>query len=371
MVHRSPLATTGTLNAEKLNLADFQYDLPQHLIAQDPCAVRDQSKLLWLNRDTKAISHHVFNELADLLDPSDVLVVNDTKVVPARLIAQRKSGGTVKLLLVKPEANRLGVWQAMVTPIKRLRSKEILTVTVGKKSWEIEIVDIIFAEDGHKRLLVNLGAKHQVFDLLNSIGFAPLPPYIARERGTEVKRQDDLSRYQTVYATTEGAVAAPTAGLHFSEQLLAKLKERGVTICTVTLHVGPGTFKPIENSIEDHYIEPEKYSIPASTAETINRAKGEGRRIIAVGTTSCRALESATANGALAAISNESTMLYIRPGYQFKLIDGLVTNFHLSGSSLLLLVAAFVGRDPLMKAYETAITENYRFFSYGDAMLIL
>lgn len=359
------------MNVEKLDLADFQYDLPQHLIAQDPCAVRDQSKLLCLNKNTKAISHHVFNELVDLLDPSDVLVVNDTKVVPARLIAQRKSGGTVKLLLVKPEANRVGVWQAMVSPIKRLQSKEILTVNLGKKSWEIEIVDIFFAEDGHKRLLVNLGANKQVFELLNSIGYAPLPPYIARERGSDAKRQDDLDRYQTVYAAAAGAVAAPTAGLHFSEQLLAQLRERGVTICTVTLHVGPGTFKPIEDSIDDHYIEPEKYSIPATTAETVNRAKREGRRIIAVGTTSCRALESATANGALSPISNESTTLYIRPGYRFQLIDGLITNFHLSGSSLLLLVAAFVGRDSIMQAYETAIANNYRFFSYGDAMLIL
>jgi S-adenosylmethionine:tRNA ribosyltransferase-isomerase len=361
------------LRAEKLNLKDFHYDLPQHLIAQHPCAVRDESRLLWLHRSSKDISHHVFNHVVDLLDPSDVLVVNDTKVVAARLLAKRASGGKVKLLLVKPEADRPGFWQAMVSPIKRLQPNEALLVQTANSAREIRIVDIVIAEDGHKRLIVDLGTQQQVFELLSEIGYAPLPPYITRSIDQELEpaRQKDLDRYQTVYARCEGAVAAPTAGLHFSEMLLGKLKAKGVTVCTVTLHVGPGTFKPITDSIDSHFIEPELYSIPAKAAETVNRARREGRRIIAVGTTTCRALESATAQGALTEVHNQSTTLYIKPGYQFKLIDGLITNFHLSESSLLLLVAALVGRDPLMKAYETAIENNYRFFSYGDAMLVL
>jgi S-adenosylmethionine:tRNA ribosyltransferase-isomerase len=361
------------LKAEKLDLRDFQYDLPQNLIAQEPSSQRDESKLLWLNRTTQAISHHVFHDLVDLLRPSDVLVVNDTKVVPARLVASRSSGGKIKLLLIKPEADKPGLWQAMVTPIKRLKVDEVLTVHVANKTRYIRVAGFILAEDGHKRLLVDLGGQQEVFELLNDIGYAPLPPYIARsiDEDSEGKRQEDLDRYQTVYANAAGAVAAPTAGLHFSTELLARLKAKGITICPVTLHVGPGTFKPIADSIEDHVIEPEQYSIPISTAETINSAKAQGKRIIAVGTTSCRALESATTGGALSAVQVASTSLYIRPGYQFKLIDGLITNFHLSGSSLLLLVAAFVGRDALMHAYQTAIEDKYRFFSYGDAMLIV
>ncbi|PWU01519.1 MAG: tRNA preQ1(34) S-adenosylmethionine ribosyltransferase-isomerase QueA [Candidatus Melainabacteria bacterium] len=361
------------MKAEKLDLRDFQYDLPQNLIAQEPCRQRDASKLLWLNRTSKVITHHVFHDLVDLLQPSDVLVVNDTKVVPARLVATRNSGGKIKLLLIKPEADKPGVWQAMVTPIKRLKTDESLTLQVAGKTRSIRVAGFVLAEDGHKRLLVDLGGQQAVFELLNEIGYAPLPPYITRQidEGSDSKRQEDLDRYQTVYANTAGAVAAPTAGLHFSQELLAKLRAKGVTICSITLHVGPGTFKPIADSIEDHVIEPEQYSIPITTAETINKAKSEGQRIIAVGTTTCRALESATAEGVLMSVPTASTSLYIRPGYQFKLISGLITNFHLSGSSLLLLVAAFVGRDALMDAYHRAIESKYRFFSYGDAMIIL
>jgi S-adenosylmethionine:tRNA ribosyltransferase-isomerase len=359
--------------ADELQLKDFQYDLPERLIAQHPCVLRDRSRLLHLNRSTKAVSHHVFFDLVDLLNPSDVLVVNDTKVIPARLIATRQSGGTVKLLLVKPEADRPGVWQAMVTPIKRLKPNEILAVETPTKSWQIQIVDIITGEDGHKRLIVQLGTAQEVFELLSQIGYAPLPPYIARDFSQieEKGRQKDLERYQTVFADSPGAVAAPTAGLHFSQDLLQQLEEKGITLCKVTLHVGPGTFKPIADSIENHYIEPEQFSIPERTANAVNTAKAEGRRIVAVGTTTCRALESAITDRQLSPVHNGSTSLYIRPGYQFKAIDGLITNFHLSGSSLLLLVAAFVGRDALMDAYKAAIANEYRFFSYGDAMLIV
>jgi S-adenosylmethionine:tRNA ribosyltransferase-isomerase len=358
--------------AEPLALKDFQYELPERLIAQEPTATRDGSRLLQLDRASNAISHHIFSDLIELLKPSDVLVVNDTRVIPARLVAVRKSGGVIKLLLLKPEANAPGVWQAMVSPIKRLRPNETLSVETPAQTWQIKIVDIITGEDGHKRLLVHLGTAGQVFELLRGIGYAPLPPYIARDFSQieESGRQHDLERYQTVFAQAPGAVAAPTAGLHFSTDLLNRLTEKGVTLCKVTLHVGPGTFKPISDSIESHYIEPEQFSIPAQTAEIINCAKAEGRRVIAVGTTTCRALESATTDGELRAISDGSTSLYIRPGFEFKIIDGLITNFHLSGSSLLLLVAAFVGRDTLMEAYEVAVANEYRFFSYGDAMFI-
>lgn len=365
---------------EYLNLSDFEYDLPAHLIAQEPCALRDQSKLLYLDKLTKAISHRVFSDLVEILDHKDVLVINDTKVIPARLIARKITGGLAKLLLIKHEANSPGVWQAMVSPIKGLKLGDILTVQFGSKTWPIKIVDIVTAEDGNKRLLVHLGSEQAIFELLRDAGQAPLPPYISRRvadsqqsgvNAEQIKKGEDLERYQTVFAQAPGAVAAPTAGLHFSEELLARLKAKGITICTVTLHVGPGTFKPIAHSIESHHIEPERYWISRKCAHTINAAKAQGRRIIAVGTTSCRALESAGSTGLVQPVTDDSTSLYVRPGYQFKIIDGLITNFHLSKSSLLLLVSAFVGRDALMNTYQVAIDRQYRFYSYGDAMLIL
>jgi S-adenosylmethionine:tRNA ribosyltransferase-isomerase len=354
-------------------IADYEYDLPHELIADKPLPERDQSRLLVINRADQSISHSRFDKLSEFLKKGDVVVVNDTKVIPAKLVARRSSGGFVRVLLIKHEANQPGIWQAMVSPIKRLKSEEILYVsTANGEERPITIKAIITAEDGFKRVLVDLGSGASVFKLLDEIGQAPLPPYIMRnQNNAAIDRADDLKRYQTVFAQAPGAVAAPTAGLHFSDQLMQELTKGGITIVKLTLHVGPGTFKPIENSVEEHFIEAENYSISAETAEIINQAKKEGRRIIAVGTTSLRALESAAQDGQLRAVSDENTSLYIRPGHYFSIVDGLITNFHLSRSSLLILVSTFAGHDLIMRAYTEAIKEKYRFYSYGDSSLII
>jgi S-adenosylmethionine:tRNA ribosyltransferase-isomerase len=383
-----------TANRE-YTLADFEYELPAELIAQEPLPTRDQSRLMFVDRKAQTISHHQFKDIADLLKPGDVLVVNDTKVIPARLTARRSTGGIIEILLIKAEPHTLGVWQAMATPLKRLKPGEelfidISTHTVGAGSprpqgqqeitqnneLSIHVKDIIHTEQGEKRLLLSLGSQENVYKIFSLAGSAPLPPYIHRDKdgddsGEAKQRQSDLNRYQTVFAETPGAVAAPTAGLHFSDQLLSKLTNRGIELCKVTLHVGPGTFKPITTTLQDHHIESEELSISESTATTINKALKEGRRVIAVGTTSCRALESAGKTGLLEPVQSDKTSLYISPGYDFKIIKGLTTNFHLSKSSLLVLVSAFAGYDLIMSAYKEAIDKRYRFFSYGDAMLIL
>jgi S-adenosylmethionine:tRNA ribosyltransferase-isomerase len=355
---------------EPLLIEEFEYDLPPELIAQEPLAIRHQSKLLYLHRPSGQIDHLQFADIVEILQAGDTLVVNNTKVIPARIWAKRASGGQIKLLLLKPEAEHPGVWEALVTPIKRLKPGEQLNVeTVDGKTQVITVKDIITGHDGFKRLLVDLGSREHVFELLSSIGRAPLPPYI--QRSDDVLRLGDLERYQTVYAAAPGAVAAPTAGLHFSNETLAALRAKGVVVEQITLHVGPGTFKPIAGSVDNHAIEPENFTIPHSVAARINDTKERGGRVIAVGTTSLRALESAAENGRLKSVDNGSSTLYVKPGFEFQIVDGMVTNFHLSRSSLLVLVSAFAGREQIMHAYQEAIERHYRFFSYGDAMLIL
>lgn len=355
-------------------LADFEYELPTELIAQEPLPTRDQSRLMVVDRSAQTISHYQFKDIANLLKPGDVLVVNDTKVIPARLTARRASGGIIEILLVKAEPHTPGVWQAMATPLKRLKpGEELFLDTHGQSTLSIFVEDIILTEQGEKRLLLNLGPQENVYKIFSSAGSAPLPPYIHRDNDDQTetrKRQSDLNRYQTVFAEAPGAVAAPTAGLHFSDELLAKLTASGIELCKVTLHVGPGTFKPITTTLKEHHIESEELSITNKTAEVVNKALAEGRRVIAVGTTSCRALESAGKSGTLNPVQSDKTSLYISPGYDFKIIKGLVTNFHLSKSSLLVLVSAFASHNLIMSAYQEAIKERYRFFSYGDAMLI-
>lgn len=357
-------------------IEDFTYDLPPELIAQEPLAIRHQSRLLSINRRSNSIQHLQFPDILDILVSGDVLVVNNTKVIPARLFAQRQSGGMVKLLLLKPKVDRGAIWEAMATQVQRLKANEKLTVaTKTDRVYEITIVDFVDGPDGLKRVLVDLGSAENVYTLLNEIGYAPLPPYIRRSpagEGVEVKRELDLERYQTVFAKEPGAVAAPTAGLHLSNDLITKLREHGIKLCEVTLHVGPGTFKPIAASIDEHTIEPEAYALSATTAEVINEAKSNGNRIVAVGTTSLRALETAGADGQpLKPVDHGVTSLYVKPGHDFKIVDGLITNFHLSRSSLLVLVAALAGKKIMKQAYKEAIEQRYRFFSYGDAMLIL
>jgi S-adenosylmethionine:tRNA ribosyltransferase-isomerase len=378
----------------ELALEDFSYDLPEHLIAQQPLNVRHESRLLYLNRATKTISHQVFRNLPTLLKPSDLIVVNDTRVIPARLVAQRASGGIIKLLLIKSDPRKASLWQAFGSPLKRLRPGEMLTlIGTGNHKRQVKVTDIFIDEDGQKRLLLDLGSSGLVFEILKEVGYAPLPPYILRKEYSRTEmhktlaedeadesnldiedeeiREGDLGRYQTVYANEPGAVAAPTAGLHFSNDLLKELESRGNEVVRITLHVGPGTFKPITGSVTEHTVESERYTISEVAAQAINNAKQEGRRVVAVGTTSCRALESSGSGNQIIATENGTTSLYIRPGYQFRIVDGLITNFHLSKSSLLVLVSAFVGREAVLSAYREAVSKEYRFYSYGDAMLII
>ncbi len=369
-----------------MNLEDFAYQLPPELIAKNPTEKRDQSRLLYYNRQTKNICHLKFADISTVLKSDDLLVVNNTRVIPARLVGQRKSGGLVDILLLKKEPDCIGVWQAMAMPLKKLKIGDILTVRGKENDYALTIENIFIAADGQRRLLIKINDdannEDQTFNLLQEMGCAPLPPYIVNARQTSLPKEsqsaydstfpknEDLERYQTIFAKTSGAVAAPTAGLHFSPQLILDLQNKGIEIQEITLHVGPGTFKPITTAIEDHIVEEEWFSISSPVSEAINKAKNEGRRVIAVGTTTCRALESVYINGRL--IPQEGhTSLFIKPGYNFKLIDGLITNFHLSKSSLLLLVAAFMGREELLKTYQEAIALRYRFYSYGDAMLIL
>ncbi|HEY9778293.1 MAG TPA: tRNA preQ1(34) S-adenosylmethionine ribosyltransferase-isomerase QueA [Planktothrix sp.] len=357
--------------SEQLRIEEFEYDLPPELVAQMPLPVRHESRLLELGRKDGAIAHRRFADIVDVLRPGDLLVVNNTKVIPARVIAHRASGGTIKLLLLKPRGAGATIWEALVTPIKRIKPGEILSVNASSGSvYDLRVVDIVTGADGFKRLIVDLKSQGDVYALLAEIGQAPLPPYIHRDVAQE--KQLDMERYQTVYATAPGAVAAPTAGLHFSPQILEKLQEKGVELEQITLHVGAGTFKPIEYDVQSHTIEPEIYSIGDGAAAAVNNAKRDGRRVIGVGTTTLRALESsALEDGRVQAADNAATTLYVKPGFHFQVLDGMVTNFHLSRSSLLVLVAAFAGRDQIMSAYKEAIARRYRFYSYGDAMLIL
>ncbi|MBA3856362.1 MAG: tRNA preQ1(34) S-adenosylmethionine ribosyltransferase-isomerase QueA [Cyanobacteria bacterium PR.3.49] len=360
-----------------LELKDFEFDLPPELIAQEPLVERDTSRLLVVDRASDDLKHVHFKNILDFLKPGDVIVANDTQVIPAKLFARRKSGGTIKLLLLKPRGASAAIWEAMATSLKRLRIGEELQLDSSSGTvYPLIIKDLTVGPDGFKRLVVDLGDRAAVFDVLKDAGYAPLPPYIQQAQdlkndAEKGRRAKDLDCYQTVFARHPGAVAAPTAGLHFTTELLETLKTRGVEMHRITLHVGPGTFKPISTTVDEHTIEAETYSITQQTADAVNAAKKRGSRVIAVGTTSLRALESAGQDGVLKPVVDGSTSLYVKPGHQFKIVDSLITNFHLSGSSLLVLVAAFAGRQRILQAYREAVQERYRFYSYGDAMLIL
>lgn len=360
-----------------LELKDFEFELPPELIAQEPLAERDTSRLFVIDRADNSFKHVQFNNILDYLKPGDVIVANDTQVIPAKLFPRRKSGGMLKMLLLKPTTASASIWEAMATSMKRLKlGEELLLDAPDGKVYPLIIKDLTVGPDGFKRLLVDLGDRESVFKVLKDVGYAPLPPYIQQEKDAEEnfeegKRYKDLDRYQTVFARHPGAVAAPTAGLHFTKDLIEKLSAQGIEMHKITLHVGPGTFKPISTSVDDHTIEEERYSISEETANAVNAAKARGSRVVAVGTTSLRALETAGVDGRLKPVEDGSTTLYVRPGHKFNIVDSLITNFHLSGSSLLVLVAAFAGRQTVLKAYEEAVEKRYRFYSYGDAMLIL
>ncbi len=347
-----------------MRLSDFDYELPAELIAQEAAPVRDSARLLRLDRATGARSHHRIADLDTLLEPGDVLVVNDTRVVPARLLGRREpSGGAVEcLLLARLDGER---WDALVHPGQKLKVGSRAVFEAGGHRLELEVL----ARHYHGRRTIRLRAEDGDVDAaVDAIGHVPLPPYIKRP-----DRPVDHERYQTVYAAARGSVAAPTAGLHFTPALLDRLRARGVERLTITLHVGYGTFEPVRTEdVEAHRVAAERYVVPASTATAVNRALDEGRRVVAVGTTTTRTLEAvARAHAGRLAPAAGQTDLYIREPFDFRIVGGLLTNFHLPRSSLLLLVCALAGRGAILAAYREAVDRRYRFYSYGDAMLIL
>jgi S-adenosylmethionine:tRNA ribosyltransferase-isomerase len=358
-----------------VNVADFDFPLPEHLIAQEPPPERGGSRLMTLDRATGRIAHHPFSALPSLLHPGDLLVVNDTRVFPARLIGTRvPGGGAAECFLVRP-AQEPDTWTALVHPGQRLREGSRMRFTgpsLGEGRFEADgriLHAEVLGRHFHGRRTVRLWTEDgsPVRDTIDAIGHVPLPPYIKRADAPA-----DRDRYQTIYARERGSIAAPTAGLHFTPGILAALAERGIERARVTLHVGYGTFQPVRvDRVEDHHVEAEYYEVTAETAAALTRAKRDRRRVIAVGTTTTRTLESLSvgADGDIKPGSGE-TNLFIYPGFDFKIVSGLVTNFHLPKSSLLILVAAFAGRDAVLAAYREAIEQRYRFYSYGDAMFI-
>lgn len=352
--------------SKPLLLRDFQYELPPHRIATHPAGRRDASRLLHLNRAERALAHHVFSDLPALLRPGDCLVVNDSRVLPARLWAERPGGGRTELLLIGPRGE--GAWEALARPARRLAAGTRLKLAGGA---EAEIV----GGAGRTRL-VRFYVDGPLEEFLNRAGEMPLPPYILHERKARGESAhagaEDSERYQTVYAQSLGSIAAPTAGLHFTPQLLKSIQARGVEIRRVTLHVGIGTFEPIEkDDIGAHVMHSEDYEISAENAASIEAARRDPhRRIVAVGTTAVRTLEACMAAHGEIRPGRAATNLFITPGFQFQAVGAMVTNFHLPGSTLLVLVAAFAGREAILNAYKEAIAAGYRFYSYGDAMLI-
>ena len=340
-----------------MDLKDFNYDLPEELIAQDPLEDRSSSRLMVLHKDTGRIEHKIFRDIIDYLNPGDCLVINDTKVIPARLMGIKEdTGAAIEVLLLKRNAD--DVWECLVKPGKKARTGA--RIVFGEGLLVGEIVDVI--EDGNRMIKFHYEGIFE--EILDKLGQMPLPPYITH-------KLQDKNRYQTVYAKNEGSAAAPTAGLHFTKELLEKIKEKGVNVVSITLHVGLGTFRPVKvDKIEEHHMHTETFNISKEAADTINRTRAAGGRVIAVGTTSCRTLESAAADDGTIPARSGDTDIFIYPGYKFKAIDCLITNFHLPESTLIMLVSALAGRDNIMNAYETAVKERYRFFSFGDAMYI-
>ena len=338
--------------------SDFWFDLPQEQIAQTPIEPRDHSRLLVMDRESGKCSHHHFYDVLDYLKEGDLLVVNDSRVIPARLYGTKEdTGANIEVLLL--EQKEKDVWETLVKPGKK--AKPGTRISFGDGLLVGEVVDVV--EEGNR--LIHFEYKGIFEEILDQLGQMPLPPYITHQL-------EDRSRYNTVYAAHEGSAAAPTAGLHFTPKLLKEIQEKGVDIARVTLHVGLGTFRPVKvEDVTEHHMHSEFYMVDAEAAEKINKAKEHGGRVICVGTTSCRTIESAAdENGRLKPCSGW-TEIFIYPGYQFKILDGLITNFHLPESTLIMLVSALAGKEHVMAAYEEAVKERYRFFSFGDAMIIL
>lgn len=340
-----------------MNIKEFYYDLPEELIAQDPLTDRSSSRLLTLDKNSGAFSHHVFRDIVDFLNPGDCLVINNTKVIPARLMGEKEgTGAGIEVLLLKRKEN--DVWETLVKPGKKARPGA--RISFGNGLLVGEVVDVV--EEGNR--LIKFEYEGIFEEILDQLGQMPLPPYITH-------RLEDKNRYQTVYAKHNGSAAAPTAGLHFTPELLEVIKAKGVKVAEVTLHVGLGTFRPVKvENILEHHMHSEFYMVEEEQAAMINETKKNGGRVICVGTTSCRTIESATGEDGILRAGSGWTEIFIYPGYKFKILDALITNFHLPESTLLMLISALAGRDNVMEAYEEAVKERYRFFSFGDAMFI-
>ncbi len=345
--------------SEPVNIYDtasYGYNLPEELIAQSPAEPRDSSRLMYYDRASDTLQHLIFRDIADILKPGDVLVINDTKVIPARLYSYNEKGRQFEVLLLKRIDYKR--WECLIKPAKKLKIGGELVVNEELKLRAVAV----HPEDGVREVEFEFEGVFE--DILSRVGNVPLPPYIT-------EKLDDPSKYQTVYADEPGSAAAPTAGLHFTPELMTKLEERGIKFVRVLLHVGLGTFRPVKaHNILEHKMHTEYYKVTEEAAESINKALSEGRRVIAVGTTSVRTLESAAKDGKVCA-GEDNTDIFIYPGYEFKIVKGLITNFHLPESTLIMLVSAFMGREKTLELYNTAVREQYRFFSFGDAMMIL
>ena len=342
---------------KKLKVSDFNYELPETLIAQHPYDKRDEARLMVLDKTNEKIEHKVFKDIIDYLKPGDCLVINNTKVIPARLYGKKDTGANVEFLLLKRIEG--DTWEAMVRPGNKLRPGA--KVSFGEGILKAEILEVL--EGGNRKVKFEYNGIFN--EILDQIGLMPLPPYI-----TEATREDN-KKYQTVYAKYDGSAAAPTAGLHFTEELLQKIKEKGVEVANVTLHVGIGTFRPVKvENVEEHEMHSEHYYIKQEDVDKINNAKINGKRVIAVGTTSCRVLESVANDEGMLKETEGDTNIFIYPGYKFKCVDCLITNFHLPESTLIMLVSTLAGKDFIMKSYNEAVKEEYKFFSFGDAMFI-
>lgn len=342
---------------QNLQKSDFYFDLPEELIAQDPLEDRSSSRLLVLDKETGETSHHIFKEVINYLNPGDCLVLNNTKVIPARLIGHKEdTGAAIEVLLLKRKEN--DIWETLVKPGKKC--KPGTKIVFGEGLLHATVLETV--EDGNR--LIQFSYEGIFEEILDKLGEMPLPPYITH-------KLQDKNRYQTVYAKYEGSAAAPTAGLHFTKELLQQIEEKGIDIAYVTLHVGLGTFRPVKvDNILEHHMHSEFYQVTKEAADKINKAKKEGHRVVCVGTTSCRTVESAADENGMVKEGCDNTEIFIYPGYKFKVLDALITNFHLPESTLVMLVSALAGREHILNAYEEAIREKYRFFSFGDAMLI-
>jgi len=340
-----------------MNVKDFYFDLPQELIAQDPLEDRASSRLLVLDRETGEVTHRKFRDILGYLNPGDCLVINDTKVIPARLIGSREgTNAKIEVLLLKRREN--DIWETLVKPGKKAKPGTV--ICFGDGLLKGTVIDVV--EEGNR--LIQFSYDGIFEEILDRLGQMPLPPYITHQL-------QDKNRYQTVYAKHEGSAAAPTAGLHFTKELLQEIEDKGVKLAHVTLHVGLGTFRPVKvENVLDHHMHSEFYMVEESEAEKINQTKRDGGRVICVGTTSCRTVESASTENGILQAKTGWTDIFIYPGYKFKILDALITNFHLPESTLVMLVSALAGRENILAAYNEAIREKYRFFSFGDAMFI-